>query len=82
MIAQRSIEEAGIPTIMIAALPPVCKQQGSPRVVSPRVPMGANAGAPNDKVMQMGILKDALECLMSFDHFGQVQALPYEYKHK
>ena len=82
MIAQRSIEEAGIPTIMIAALPPVCKQQGAPRVVSPRVPMGANAGAPNDNVMQTGILKDALECLMTFDHFGQVQALPYEYKHK
>lgn len=81
MIAQREIEKVGIPTIIIAALPPVVKQQGSPRYVSPRVPMGANAGAPNDKNMQTSILKDALLCLMEFDHFGQSKALPYEYKH-
>lgn len=81
MIVQRSIEQAGIPTIVIAALPPVCKQQGSPRVVSPRVPMGANAGEPNNPEMQTAILKDTLQALMEFDHFGQTKALPYEYKH-
>ena len=81
MIAQREIEKVGIPTIIIAALPPVVKQQGSPRYVSPRVPMGANAGAPNDKDMQTHILKDALTALVEFDHFGQNKALPYEYKH-
>ncbi|MDL2268249.1 hypothetical protein LJC46_09770, partial [Desulfovibrio sp. OttesenSCG-928-G15] len=68
MIAQREIEKVGIPTIIIAALPPVVKQQGSPRYVAPRVPMGANAGAPNNKDMQTHILKDALEALMEFDH--------------
>lgn len=81
MIAQRAIEQIGIPTILIAALPPVCKQQGAPRVAAPRVPMGANAGAPNDPDMQTNILKDTLNCLMEFDHFGQTKALPYEYKH-
>jgi D-proline reductase (dithiol) PrdB len=81
VIAQRTIEEAGIPTIIIAALPPVAKQQGSPRYVSPRVPMGANAGAPHDKEMQTSILKDALKALVEFDHFGQNKPLPYEYKH-
>ena len=45
---QRAIEEAGIPTIIIAALPPVVRQAGTPRAVAPLVPMGANAGAPND----------------------------------
>ncbi|MDL2307249.1 hypothetical protein LJC48_04390 [Desulfovibrio sp. OttesenSCG-928-C06] len=78
---QRAIEEAGIPTIIIAALPPVVKQQGSPRYVAPRVPMGANAGAPNDKMMQTAILKDTLNALMEFTEFGQNKALPYEYKH-
>ena len=81
MIAQREIEHVGIPTIIIAALPPVVKQQGSPRFVAPRVPMGANAGAPHDKAMQTGILKAALQCLIEFDHFGQSKVLPYEYKH-
>lgn len=82
MIVQRSIEEAGIPTILIAALPPVCKQQGAPRVSAPRVPMGANAGAPHDIEMQTNILKDTMQCLMEFDHFGMIKALPYEYKHQ
>ncbi len=81
MIVQREIEKVGIPTIIIAALPPVVKQQGSPRYVSPRVPMGANAGAPNNKEMQTSILKDALQNLIEFDQFGQGKALPYEYKH-
>jgi len=81
VIVQRAIEKAGIPTMLIAALPPVVKQQGSPRYVSPRVPMGANAGAPHDKDMQTNIVKDALLSLMEFDHFGQNKALPYEYKH-
>jgi len=66
--------------MLIAALPPVVKQQGSPRYVSPRVPMGANAGAPHDKDMQTAIIKDALACLIEFDHFGQNKPLPYEYK--
>lgn len=49
MIVQRAIEAAGIPTIIIAALPPVVRQNGTPRAVAPLVPMGANAGAPHDK---------------------------------
>lgn len=67
--------------MLIAALPPVVKQQGAPRYVSPRVPMGANAGGPNDKEMQTNIIKDSLNALMEFDHFGQNKPLPYEYKH-
>ena len=81
MIVQRTIAAAGIPTILIAALPPVCKQQGAPRVAAPRVPMGANAGEPNNKEMQTAIIKDTLKCLTEFEHFGQVKPLPYEYKH-
>jgi D-proline reductase (dithiol) PrdB len=76
---QRAIEEAGIPTIVIAALPPVVKQTGTPRAVAPRVPMGANAGAPNDKEMQTAIVKDTLEELMKITTPGTIVPLPYEY---
>ena len=76
---QRAIEEAGIPTICIAALPPVVKQTGTPRAVAPRVPMGANAGAPHDVVMQTGICKDALEQLVKIQTPGTIVPLPYEY---
>lgn len=79
MLVQRAIEEIGIPTIIIAALPPVVRQNGSPRAVAPIVPMGANAGAPNDIEMQYNICKDTLEQFAKLDSFGKIIPLPYEY---
>lgn len=76
---QRAIEEAGIPTIVIAALPPVVKQTGTPRAVAPRVPMGANAGAPHDDEMQRNIVRDTLEQLVKITTPGTIVPLPYEY---
>lgn len=76
---QRAIESVGIPTIIIAALPPVVRQQGTPRAVAPRVPMGANAGQPHNVEMQTGILKDTLEQLEEIDQPGKIVPLPYEY---
>lgn len=79
VIVQRVIEESGIPTIIIAALPPVVRQNGAPRATAPRVPMGANAGAPNDKEMQKNIVKETLEALISIDQSGKIVPLDYEY---
>ena len=76
---QRAIEEAGIPTNIIAALPPVVRQTGTPRAVAPLVPMGANAGEPNNVEMQTAIVKDTLRELIKIDQPGKVVALPYEY---
>ena len=76
---QRAIEAAGIPTIIIAALPPVVRQTGSPRAVAPLVPMGANAGEPNNVEMQTAIVKVTLEALVSIESAGKVVPLPYEY---
>ena len=82
MIVQRAIEEAGIPTIIVAALPPVVRQSGTPRAVAPRVPMGANAGEPHNIEMQTHIVKDALKILAELDSPGQIIPLPYEYHAK
>lgn len=76
---QRAIEEAGIPTIIIAALPPVVRQNGTPRAVAPLVPMGANAGEPNNVEMQTNILKDTLKQLIEIPSAGKIIQLPYEY---
>ena len=69
---QRAIEEAGIPTIIIAALPPVVRQTGTPRAVAPLVPMGANAGEPNNPDMQRDIVKATLEQLVAIDTPGKL----------
>ena len=79
MLVQRAIEAAGIPTIIIAALPPVVRQTGSPRAVAPLVPMGANAGEPNNREMQYNIGKDTLEQLEEIESAGKIVPLPYEY---
>ena len=76
---QRAIEEAGIPTVIIAALPPVVRQTGTPRATAPLVPMGANAGAPHDVAMQYAIYKESLEFLRDCETPGKIQALNYEY---
>lgn len=76
---QRAIEEAGIPTIIIAALPPVVRQTGTPRAVAPLVPMGANAGEPNNVEMQYNIVKDSLAQLEQIQTPGKIVPLPYEY---
>ena len=81
-MVQRAIEEAGIPTIIIAALPPVVRQTGTPRAVAPLVPMGANAGAPNDKDMQTAIVKASLEQLIAIETPGKIVPLPFEYQAK
>ena len=79
MIVQRAIEEAGIPTIIIAALPPVVRQSGTPRCTAPIVPMGANVGEPNNPDMQRNILKDTLTQLVKITTPGTIVSLPYEY---
>lgn len=79
---QRAIEESGIPTIIIAALAPVVRQNGSPRAVAPMVPMGANAGEPNNAAQQTAIVRAALEELVNIDSAGKIVPLPYEYKAK
>lgn len=79
MLVQRAIESVGIPTIIIAALPPVVRQTGSPRAVAPLVPMGANAGEPNNREMQYNIVKDTLEQLEEIESAGKIVPLPYEY---
>jgi D-proline reductase (dithiol) PrdB len=66
---------------VIAALPPIAKQQGAPRITAPHVPIGSNAGEPNNIKMQTAILEDTLEFIEEADHYGMCKVLPYEYRH-
>ena len=76
---QRAIEKAGVPTICVTALPPVSRQNGTPRAAAPLVPMGANAGEPHNVEMQTGIVKATLEQLEKIQTPGKIVPLPFEY---
>ena len=65
--------------ILIAALPPVVRQNGTPRAVAPLVPMGANAGEPNNVEQQTQILEATLEQLVKIPSAGKIVPLPFEY---
>lgn len=80
MIVEKAIEALGIPTILIATLPPVARQYGAPRSVAPDVPMGASLGKPHDRIMQKKILQDALLAFNSIEKPGEVLPLPYRYR--
>lgn len=83
-IVQRAIESVGISTCIIAALAPIAKQQGAPRIAAAHVPIGSNAGEPNNVEMQTAILKDTLNAMEdgTLGKFGAEILLPYEYHHK
>lgn len=81
-IVTRCCEALGMSCCVIAALPPIAKQQGAPRITAPHVPIGSNAGEPNNIKMQMDILKDSLLFISEeADHYGMCKVLPYEYRH-
>ena len=63
-------------------MPPVVRQNGTPRAVAPLVPMGANAGEPNNIEMQTNIVKDTLKQLIEIPSAGKIVPLPYEYHAK
>ncbi|MGI9255237.1 MAG: D-proline reductase (dithiol) protein PrdB, partial [Thermomicrobiales bacterium] len=63
MILQGIIERAGIPTVLVAALPTVAAQMGAPRIAAPDTPMGATMGAPDDPGQQRRILLASLRLL-------------------
>lgn len=81
VIVERCCEAAGMSTVIIAALPPIARQQGAPRITAPHVPIGSNAGEPNNRAMQTAILKDTLNAVVEMESFGGLKVLPYEYRH-
>ena len=76
-ILQREIEAAGIPTVSISLCRDVTEGIRVPRAVSVRFPFGHTFGPAADDIMQMRILKDALQVLQTAEEPGVVMALPY-----
>lgn len=79
MLVQRVLEEAGIPTILIAALPPIARHYGTPRAVAPMVPMGANLGEPGNNEKQKTVLLETLKQLVTISSPSTIVSLPYSY---
>jgi hypothetical protein len=80
VVLQRLVEQAGIPTVIIASLPTVAEQLGAPRIAAADTPMGAALGAPQDAGQQTRILTAALGVLETATVPGAVAHLPETYR--
>lgn len=80
MILQRLIEAAGTPTVLVAALPTIAAQLGSPRIAAPDTPMGATMGRPNDPAQQSRILLASLRLLETATTPGQIAPVAESYR--
>jgi hypothetical protein len=80
VILQRLIENAGIPTVLVAALPSIAAQLGAPRIAAPDTPMGATMGCPGDAAQQARILLASLRLLKTVDVPGTVVPIDETYR--
>jgi hypothetical protein len=62
-VLARSIEEAGIPTVMVTMMPDIAEKFRLSRVVGVEFPFGHAFGMPNDVAMQRTVCEAALRLL-------------------
>ena len=80
VVLQRLVEQAGVPTVIIASLPAVAAQLGAPRIAATDTPMGAALGAPHDTAQQRRVLTAALDLLVNATEAGAVEHVPERYR--
>ncbi len=78
-VLQREIEKQGIATVSVSLCRDVTEHIRVPRAVSVRFPFGHTFGPTADDIMQMRILKDALQVLETATTPGEVVPLPYQW---
>jgi len=68
----RTIEESDIPTVYIGSCRNMMAQVKPPRSLFVNFPLGRQCGPPNDRAMQIKILKNALNILESASIPGDI----------
>lgn len=62
-VLARTIEEAGIPTVMVTMMPALAEKFRLSRVVGVEFPFGHPFGMPNDREMQLTVARAAVQAL-------------------
>jgi hypothetical protein len=69
-VLARTIEEAGIPTVLVTMMPATASEMAAPRVVGVEFPFGHPFGMPHDARMQSRVLTAALTVLAGANATG------------
>ena len=78
MLAQE-FEKAGLSTVMVTMMPYWAEKMGVPRTLGVEFPFGHAFGMPNDREMQMTVIRAALSLLDEADSPGTSRDLDLEW---
>ena len=78
MLAQE-FEKAGLSTVMVTMMPYWAEKMGVPRTLGVEFPFGHAFGMPNDREMQMTVIRAALSLLDEADGPGTRRDLDLEW---
>ena len=81
-LIQRAIEAVGISTVGITVIPHMTWGGGAPRAVYLRFPMGNATGEPFDAAFQKGVVRDALDLLMTAGAPRTIVPLPHRWRRR
>ncbi len=75
----RTLEDAGISTVVLGSALDILEKAGTPRIVFNDLPLGNPVGKPFDRAMQMRSIEAALRLLYSAEVGGTVETLPHRW---
>ena len=75
----RTLEAAGIATVVIGSALDILRTAGTPRVIFNDLPLGNPVGKPFDRDMQHRTVSAAFELLFSAEASGAVKTLPHQW---
>lgn len=78
-IAARTLEAAGIPTVVMGCAKDIVKKVGAPRFLFNDFPLGNSAGRPHDPQSQDIVLNSALDLMVSAETAGTTAQSPLKW---
>ncbi len=76
----RELEKNGIATVTLNMFLELAEKVLPPRTVNVNFPFGAPFGDPDNKVLQLKVMRAALDMLDICDVPGKIKELPYDWR--
>ncbi len=77
-VLARTLESAGLATILVTMMPFWAERVGTPRTLAVEFPFGQTLGKPHDVAQQMRVILQALEVLEEAEKPGTIMHSPEE----
>jgi hypothetical protein len=78
-VLAQEFEKAGLSTVMVTMMPYWAEKLGTPRTLGVEFPYGHAFGMPNDREMQMAVVRPALTLLEEANEPGATRDLELEW---